>query len=151
APVLKAMLRGTNKQGTGTPVPMTDAEAEAAAAGIIADTNAKGGIDNRAELGRRLTGSIFTSYAAAGNTPSSKPILNKTYGEAPVRALVSHMDTRTWVLLIDVVAQCGKIAPNADGLEDFVVEGERRYWMHVAIDRHTGKVLERQFEVATDE
>jgi hypothetical protein len=35
--------------------------------------------------------------------------------------------TRTWGLLIDVVAQTGHYRPNAQGLADFVVEGEKRY------------------------
>jgi hypothetical protein len=31
-------------------------------------------------------------------------------------------------------------------LSDFIVEGEQRYWVHVAIDRFTGQVLDRQIE-----
>jgi hypothetical protein len=45
--------------------------------------------------------------------------------------------TRTWNLLIDVIAQTGKYKPNAPGLtgSNFVVEGEKRYWLHVALGR----------------
>ncbi|PTY05351.1 hypothetical protein DB346_01940 [Verrucomicrobia bacterium LW23] len=150
--VLKALLRGTARQPSGsTTSPLSQAEADAVAAAITQNLSTAGPIANRGELGRRLTTPIFTSYAAAANTATSKPVLNKTYGEAPMRALVSQMDTRTWVLLIDVVAQCGRLSPNAAGLEDFIVEGERRYWLHVAIDRHTGRIIDRQLEVATNE
>jgi len=46
-----------------------------------------------------------------------------------------------------VVAQTGHFKPNATSLQnDFVVEGEEHYWVHLAIDRFTGKVLERQVE-----
>jgi hypothetical protein len=35
-------------------------------------------------------------------------------------------------------------------LSDFIVEGEQRYWVHVAIDRFTGQVLDRQIEVVNE-
>lgn len=31
-----------------------------------------------------------------------------------------------------------------------IVEGEQRYWMHVAIDRFTGQVLDKQIEVVNE-
>jgi hypothetical protein len=31
-----------------------------------------------------------------------------------------------------------------------VVEGERRYWLHVAIDRYTGQVVDKQLEVVNE-
>jgi len=33
---------------------------------------------------------------------------------------------------------------------DFVIEGERRYWVHVAIDRFTGQVIDKQIEIANE-
>ncbi len=39
-----------------------------------------------------------------------------------------------------MVAQCGKYGPGATSLNDFIVEGEARYWVYVAIDRFTGKL-----------
>ncbi len=71
----------------------------------------------------------------------------KTRREAAVRALTDVGQTRTWNLLIDVVAQTGRYPQNASNLDQFVVEGERRYWLHVAIDRFTGEVLDRQMEL----
>ena len=38
--------------------------------------------------------------------------------------------------------------PKAD--QDFVVEGEQHYWIHVAIDRFTGQVIDKQFEVVKE-
>jgi hypothetical protein len=44
--------------------------------------------------------------------------------------------TRTWNLLIDVIAQTGKYKPNSDLTgSNFVVEGEKRYWLHIALGR----------------
>ena len=58
--------------------------------------------------------------------------------ETVARALSDTTQTRTWGLLIDLVAQTGHYPPNAQGLDDFVVEGEKHYWLHVAIDRFEG-------------
>jgi hypothetical protein len=46
--------------------------------------------------------------------------------------------TSVWNLLIGVLAQPGHDRPNAISLQnDFIVEGERHYWVHLAIDRLT--------------
>jgi hypothetical protein len=31
-------------------------------------------------------------------------------------------------------------------VDQFSVDGERRYWLHLAIDRHTGRVVARSME-----
>jgi hypothetical protein len=64
------------------------------------------------------------------------------------RALADNTDLRTWHLLIDVIAQAGlypQSLANPDS-SDFVVQGEARYWVHVAIDRHSAEVLDIQWE-----
>ena len=35
-------------------------------------------------------------------------------------------------------------------LDQFLVEGEQRYWVHVAIDRLTGEVIDKQTEVVQE-
>jgi hypothetical protein len=50
-----------------------------------------------------------------------------------------------------MVAQSGHFKPGALSLQnDFVVEGEQHYWAHVAIDRFTGQVIDKQIEVVTE-
>jgi very-short-patch-repair endonuclease len=49
--------------------------------------------------------------------------------------------------MIDIIAQSGRYPANATGLDQFMVDGEQRYWVHVAIDRFTGQVIDRQVEV----
>jgi hypothetical protein len=71
---------------------------------------------------------------------------NKAYLEAPVRALSDVTNTRTWNLMIDIIAQSGHMSQTAATLNDFVVEGEKRYWLHIAIDRYTGKIVDQQLE-----
>ena len=66
--------------------------------------------------------------------------------EGVSRALAELCQTRVWNLIIDVVAQSGHYPPNATDLTQFVVQGEKRYWLHVAIDRFSGDVIDRQVE-----
>ena len=40
---------------------------------------------------------------------------------------------RTWNLMIDMIAQTGKCAPGET--DRFIVEGEKRYWLHIALAR----------------
>ncbi len=72
------------------------------------------------------------------------------FREAPVRALASVGQTRVWNLLIDVIAQTGRYTQSAKTPANFLVEGEQRYWVHVAIDRYTGQVLDKQIEVVKE-
>lgn len=136
--VLTALLSGAGKQAaTGAPL-------EASTIGRVADALASAGTqENRSALGDRLGTVIHTALT---NAPATGEFRNKTYGEAPVRALASVSSTRAWNFLIDVVAQSGRLSANAGSLQDFLVEGERRYWLHLAIDRHTGEILDQQLE-----
>jgi len=75
----------------------------------------------------------------------------KTQREAIVRAFGETAQTRTWNLLIDLVAQTGYYKPNATSLQsDFVVKGEEHYWVHLAIDRFTNQVVEKRIEVVKE-
>jgi hypothetical protein len=58
-------------------------------------------------------------------------------------------------LLIDVIAQSGRYPPNTPSTTQgfrngFVVQGEQHYWVHVAIDRFTGRVIDKQIEVVNE-
>jgi hypothetical protein len=75
----------------------------------------------------------------------------KARREVVARAASSVSQSRVWNLVIDLVAQSGHYKPNATSLQnDFVVEGEQHYWVHVAIDRFTGQVLDKQIEVVNE-
>jgi hypothetical protein len=89
--------------------------------------------------------------ANVSNSTALGPSTPKTQREAVARALGETGQTRTWNLLIDVIAQSGQYPPNATSLTNgFVVSGEQRYWVHVAIDRFTGQVIEKQIEVVNE-
>lgn len=96
-----------------------------------------------------LSEAIQTGFSNSSASTASKTAnkANKAYAEAPLRALASVTNTRTWNLMIDVIAQSGLFPPNAQDLaSSFIVQGERRYWLHVAIDRLTGEVVDQQLE-----
>lgn len=55
-----------------------------------------------------------------------------------------------WNVLIDVVTQAGRFPPDAKNLQDFMVQGEARYWIFAAIDRTTGQIVDMQYELITE-
>jgi hypothetical protein len=75
---------------------------------------------------------------------------NKEARESVTRAFSDATQTRTWNLMIDVIAQSGRYPANASTLAGFMVEGEQHYWVHVAIDRFTGEVVDKQIEVVNE-
>jgi hypothetical protein len=52
--------------------------------------------------------------------------------------------------MLDVIAQSGRYSSGETDLRKFVVEGEQRYWVHVAIDRFTGQVLDKRIEAVNE-
>ena len=129
SPVLAAILNGAiYKDSTSAVVPL----------GIQPGIRASNDIVNAAAATRALSRADITRLASTSVVTT--PPFN-TDGEARdtiARALSEVGQTRTWSLLIDLVAQTGHYKPNATGLADFIVEGEKRYWLHVAIDRFDG-------------
>ncbi len=107
---------------------------------------------NRAALVTQVQNSLQNISAGTINDParhfgSTKyDEFDKSYLEAPVRALADVTNTRTWNLMVDIIAQSGEMSPTAQSLNDFVVQGEKRYWLHIAIDRYTGKIVAQQLE-----
>jgi len=139
-PVLKAVLAGAlkNELNASSTLPAAT-EADAIATAMIATTGATP-LLNRAELATR----IVTTGTTRFTDPNDADI--KTRRESIVRALADVGNTRTWNLMIDLVAQSGRYGIAASSPDKFVVEGECRYWLHLAIDRYTGKVIARNLE-----
>ena len=114
----------------------------------IADATSTTPMQNKTELITRA-GLPTTILPLPGTSQDNQTV--KARREVVPRAISSVSQTRVWNLVIDVVAQSGKYKPNAQSLtNDFVVEGEQHYWVHVAIDRFTGEVLDKQIEVVNE-
>ncbi len=151
APALAGVLTSTirrentprNNAGTSpSPSPLASPSANSAATNLTLSTISTP-LVNRAGLA--------TLIASLPNTTGLGPDGPKTQREAVARALGEVDQTRTWNLLIDVIAQSGRYPPNATSLQNgFVVNGEQRYWVHVAIDRFTGRVIDKQIEVVNE-
>ena len=128
-----------NKTGAGA------TDAPVLAANIVNATSAAP-MKNKAELLTRA-GLPTTILPTASNDNQAV----KARREAVPRAMTSVSQTRVWNVVIDVVAQSGHYKPNAQSLQnDFIAEGEQHYWVHVAIDRFTGQVLDKQIEVVNE-
>ena len=94
---------------------------------------------SRFDIGR------FGVNPSIGTTEDAREVVARTLSEAT--------QTHTWNLMIDVIAQAGRYPPTATTAADlrkFVVEGEKRYWLHIAIDRLTGDVIDQQLEAVVD-
>ena len=120
---------------------------------LVVGTTAAAPLQNRSELISRtasptLPNQVLPVYT--GPTANQTDQLVKAQREAVPRALASVGQTRTWNLMIDVIAQSGNYPPGANDLANFVVQGEQRYWVHVAIDRFTGQVIGKQIEVVNE-
>ncbi|MEM6820824.1 MAG: hypothetical protein AAF558_02620 [Verrucomicrobiota bacterium] len=131
--VLQAILSGARDDAFVTNE-LTDGEISDIADQIIDQRTNNSLLENKASL-----------VEVMNNLGNNLSWIN-SHREAPIRALADVSQTRTWNLMFDIIAQSGRI-PGTAGLDEFVLEGERRYWVHIAIDRYTGEILDRQIEL----
>jgi hypothetical protein len=135
ASVLAAIIKGALSQDGATNYVGQTAATNAAQA-IVTATNAEPAL-KRADVAR-LAG---VAGGQIGSTEEQK--------ETIARALAEVAQTRTWNLFIDVITQTGKYAPGTASVTEankFTVEGEKRYWFHISLDRDDGTVLGTQLE-----
>lgn len=134
--VLAALVKGafaTENASTG----LSSDVAKAVASKIVSDST-KGTASHPA-----ISRADITSLAAAAAGLIGP---GEEEQETVARVLAELTQTRTWSLLIDVTAQSGRCPPTASKAAQFEVHAERRYWLHIAIDRFTGEVIDQQLE-----
>jgi len=143
--VLQALLSGSLEYDLDTSASsvISQSQTQNIAQAIVTETTGNKPLINRSELVTRV-------MSLSGVTSALSGVTQKPQREAVVRALAEPADTRTWNLLIDLDVQAGRYPTGATALGQFDVQGERRYWLHVAIDRYTGKVIDEQVEVVYD-
>jgi hypothetical protein len=140
-PVIAAMLKSALKNETLTSPPATgvvsQTEANLAANAIVTATQSvlvgtASPLVQQTDLTRAIAGRLANvGSSAAGWTSDEQK-------EAIARALAEMGQTRTWNLFIDVIVQTGKYAPGTTDVTQankFTVEGEKRYWLHIALGR----------------
>jgi hypothetical protein len=135
--VLAALISGATQGSSGTTVSAANALTIGTA---MTSTSTITPFASRADI----VNNFMTNSAITGMSTI------KTEEEAAVRAIAESSNTRTWNFLIDIVAQSGRYPSTATSLDNFVVEGQRHYWLHIAIDRYTGKVVDKQLEVVNE-
>ncbi len=171
-PVIAALLKGaaitTPTSNPATLSTLSAAQATSIATGLVKWTTnsvdpTQGTLRNPAEIvGKFVTGGAGTSYSGFSSTVPGILTGGRGNGQAGIikqqlecvtHALGDTGTTRTWNLLIDLVAQTGRLPQSAASgrfsgqpLQNFVVNGERHLWVSVAIDRVTGKVMKMQVE-----
>jgi hypothetical protein len=156
-PVVAAVLQNSLKKDvdvspTPNPYPtVSSTEATNAAQAIVNATTAQPAL-NRAEIAR-LTSVAASQISTAGFATGEE---TEKVPEAIARALSEIGQTRTWNLLVDVIAQTGKYKPNAPDVtaSNFIVQGEKRYWLPIALGRDlvagSVDVLGAQLEEVTE-
>jgi hypothetical protein len=151
--VLQCVLSGGFRVDDTTPNPsvvcMSSTVANSLAAAVTALTGTSPLLNKALLVTSQVLESGTTSDIISATANSVSPSI-KAQREAPIRALGDLANSRTWNLLIDVIAQTGQYGSSASNLNQFVVTGERRYWLHVAIDRYTGMVVDEQLEPVYD-
>ena len=143
--IIEGLINGTLRDALGS-ARVDTAERAATAATLAALSQSPP--DELAPNLKTLLAELNDSASTRSASASFK--LTKTQGEAVARALVDASDFRTWNLLIDLLVQTGDLPANAGSLRAFHVAGERRYWVHVAIDRITGNVVSMKSEPRSD-
>lgn len=142
-PVLAAALKAALKNDTIAPPPSSGAisasEATTAAQRIVDETKLRP-VLNRGDVARLVRVSANAAWT-------------KEQKEAIARVLAEIGQARTWNLMIDLIAQTGKCAPGET--DRFIVEGEKRYWLHIALARdlntdRTVDVLGAQLEEVSE-
>jgi len=156
--VLAAVLLNSSKQlpevnASVAPSELSAAQANMIAAAIVAESKDRPFADKGDLVTRVLNSGIGIDplAPAVGESPETKhEAALKSAREAAVRTLAEIGTTRTWNFLIDLVAQTGRFTAASKNGSDFMVQGEERVWIHVAIDRITGEVLELRREVVNE-
>jgi hypothetical protein len=149
--VIAALISGTARD-TGNHINATDAKSLAnLLVNSIRGTGTTGGpLLSKSELVSRPSGtsapatSLITTLSNTFQKAVDRSIMARR--EAVTRALADGTTCRAWNFTLDLLVQSGQLTPTATDLKQFQSSAERRYWIHFAIDRITGKLLEVQWE-----
>jgi hypothetical protein len=148
-PVLGSIIRGAllrDPGGENVPTSLVSRDdALAAGQAIVQETtntgSGHGPALHRGDVTRLAAVAVAALPVVFGTSDETKQTI--------ARALAEAGQARTWNLMIDVIAQTGNYAPGTPDLSDpskFIVQGEKRYWLHIALDRDDGTVLGTQLE-----
>ncbi|MEM9399567.1 MAG: hypothetical protein AAF984_05115 [Verrucomicrobiota bacterium] len=81
----------------------------------------------------------------AGTNENQNSEYIKYQREFVSRALLDSIQDSTWNLMVDIIAQSGRNTQSR-----YIPHAEKRIWLHLAIDRETGKIIDRKIEYVHD-
>ncbi len=140
-PVLATLLQGTGRLPDGTK-PVSAAEASAIASTIVQERETHGPFTSVGDVVRRALSPTEHNLSGTFNPAEHR----KSELEAAIRTLSAIGDTRTWNFLLDLVVQSGRLPPNSSRPDQFTVRAEKRYWVHLSVDRFTGELIHQNWE-----
>lgn len=145
--VLRAMLKEGLRRDAGGPLGtpntadlLSDAELTTLI-DAIRTTRTANPFLNRSELVSRVMGSV----PASGTS-----FTIKRQREALIRAVTDMVETNNWNLMLDIVAQSGRLRPGGSAAADFIVDGESRRWEFFSLERNTALLVDRTGEDFTE-
>jgi hypothetical protein len=145
APVLRALVFNSLKNELPPEDRITSTGNEdLLIANAISSTTSTASVKNPSELATGIVSNNNLSDLASTDEEI------KARRESVVRALADVSNTRTWNVMVDLVVQSGRYANAATAVDKFTVDGERRMWVHLAIDRYTGQVIARSTEIVNE-
>jgi hypothetical protein len=151
-PVLASIIKGALLNDPGaenTPTALVSQNDALTAAQAIVQETTSTVLDHGPALTRADVARLAAVAAAAVPNLATSDETKNTIA----RALADTGQARTWNLMIDVIAQTGQYTPGTPDLTDptkFIVQGEKRYWLHIALDRDNGTVLGSQLEAVVE-
>lgn len=135
----------------GAETAISESEAESAANAIHAYLHGPSGQRGVIQADRALQTPADVSRVIQALSSSAFSGWSKRKKDSLVAALTRAHGARTWNLAVDIVVQTGKFPQGSTGsLERFAVAGERRWLVHLAIDRFSGEVVEQLIEVLAE-
>ena len=160
ANVLQAVLDGARRDEFAASSSLGNGESTSLAAALTTWTKSaaanEGPLTALGDLvGRYNADSTYSAFYKNLTTPYSGAAGGRNnvlarFRETHLRALAQVGEVRVWNLFIDLVSQVGIFPPNATNLAGFQPRGETRWWIHLALDRATGRIIDQQIEVVPE-
>lgn len=133
--VLKSLLAGAVKrEQVDSPPQISTSEAETIAGSLATRTTATP-LANKADLPSAIQSLANTAGLGYG----------KASLESVARSLGDVIQTRTWGIFAQIIAQSGRWVNGR-----FIVEAEKHVWVSTAIDRPLGKIIDQNIEYVTN-
>lgn len=149
--VLSSLISGVARDHDNLITPAeADTLAELLASQLHSTSAGAGPLSSKAQIvsrpgSRGKNTSLITRLSDQFTSAEDRSINDRR--ESITRALSDGTTVRSWCFTLDLVVQSGMLPPSASDLDGFHAVAERRYWVHFAVDRLRGQLLDVQWEL----